>query len=147
MSDDTYLTTVKLREKFVQLKKFLTIKQSPEIESQQIEKLSALVAKLAEELDQQKLVSQAVTNQNLKIRKEFKENVAELNKELAFARVLGEQVEKIGEVVKKWQEEKIELEAKVAGIESFQKLILEQPDDAVLEFIRDVRRQLREQGS
>ena len=146
-SDDTYLTTVKLREKFIQLKKFLTIKQSPEIESQQIEKLSALVAKLAEELDQQKLVSQAVTNQNLKIRKEFKENVAELNKELAFARVLGEQVEKIGEVVKKWQEEKIELEAKVAGIESFQKLILEQPDDAVLEFIRDVRRQLREQGS
>jgi integrase len=146
-SDDTYLTTVKLREKFIQLKKFLTIKQSPEIESQQIEKLSALVAKLAEELDQQKLVSQAITNQNLKIRKEFKENVAELNKELAFARVLGEQVEKIGEVVKKWQEEKIELEAKVAGIESFQKLILEQPDDAVLEFIRDVRRQLREQGS
>ena len=146
-SDDTYLTTVKLREKFIQLKKFLTIKQSPEIESQQIEKLSALVAKLAEELDQQKLVSQAVTNENLKIRKEFKENVAELNKELAFARVLGEQVEKIGEVVKKWQEEKIELEAKVAGIESFQKLILEQPDDAVLEFIRDVRRQLREQGS
>jgi integrase len=146
-SDDTYLTTVKLREKFIQLKKFLTIKQSPEIESQQIEKLSALVAKLAEELDQQKLVSQAVTNENLKIRKEFKENVAELNKELAFARVLGEQVEKIGEVVKKWQEEKIELEAKVAGIESFQKLILDQPDDAVLEFIRDVRRQLREQGS
>ena len=147
MSDDTYLTTVKLREKFVQLKKFLTIKQSPEIESQQIEKLSALVAKLAEELDQQKLVSQAVTNQNLKIRKEFKENVAELNKELAFARVLGEQVEKIGEVVKKWQEEKIELEAKVAGIESFQKLVLDQPDDVVLEFIKDVRRQLKEQGS
>jgi hypothetical protein len=146
-SDDTYLTTVKLREKFIQLKKFLTIKQSPEIESQQIEKLSTLVAKLAEELDQQKLVSQAVTNENLKIRKEFKENVAELNKELAFARVLGEQVEKIGEVVKKWQKEKGEIEAKIAGVESFQKLVLEQSDEAILEFIKDVRRQLREQGN
>ncbi len=146
-SDDTYLTTVKLREKFIQLKKFLTINQSPEIENQQIEKLSTLVAKLAEELDQQKLVSQAVTNENLKIRKEFKENVAELNKELAFARVLGEQVEKIGEVVKRWQEEKGKLEAKIAGVENFQRLVLDQPDDVVLEFIKDVRRQLREQGS
>ncbi|MCW4053337.1 MAG: tyrosine-type recombinase/integrase [Candidatus Bathyarchaeota archaeon] len=146
-SDDTYLTTVKLREKFIQLKKFLTINQSPEIENQQIEKLSTLVAKLAEELDQQKLVSQAVTNENLKIRKEFKENVAELNKELAFARVLGEQVEKIGEVVKSWQEEKDKLEAKIAGVENFQRLVLDQPDDVVLEFIKDVRRQLREQGS
>lgn len=39
------------------------------------------------------------------------------------------------------------LEAKVAGIESFQRLVLDQPDDVVLEFIKDVRRQLREQGS
>ena len=146
-SDDTYLTTVKLREKFIQLKKFLTIKQSPEIESQQIEKLSTLVAKLAEELDQQKLVSQAVTNDNLKIKKEFKERVAELNKELAFARVLGEQVEKIGEGVKKWQEEKREIDAKIAGFENFQKLVLEQPDDVILKFINDVRRQLKEQRS
>jgi integrase len=146
-SDDTYLTTVKLIEKFIQLKKFLTIKQSPEIESQQIEKLGSLVAKLAEELDQQKLVSQAVTNENLKIRREFKVNVAELNKELASARLLGEQVERIGEVLKKWQEDKSQLEAKIAGFENFQRLVLDQPDDFVLEFIKDVRRQLREQGS
>jgi predicted nuclease of restriction endonuclease-like (RecB) superfamily len=65
--------TVKLREKFVQLKKFLAIKQSPEIESKQIEKLSTLVAKLAEELDQQKVIMQAVASENLKIRREFKE--------------------------------------------------------------------------
>jgi hypothetical protein len=48
---------------------------------------------------------------------------------------------------KKWQEEKREVEAKIAGIESFQKLVLDQPDEVVLEFIKDVRRQLREQGS
>jgi hypothetical protein len=109
--------------------------------------LSALLSKLAEEVDQQKLVSQAVANENLKIRKEFKEYVAELNKELASARLLGKQVEKIGEGVKKWQEEKGKLEAKIAGFENFQRLVLDQPDDVVLEFIKDVRRQLREQGS
>jgi hypothetical protein len=48
---------------------------------------------------------------------------------------------------KKWQEEKREVEAKIAGIESFQKLVLDQPDDVVLEFIKDIRRQLREQSS
>jgi integrase len=146
-SDDTYLTTVKLREKFIQLKKFLTIRQSPEIENLEVEKLSTLVAKLAEELGQQKLVSQAVTNENLKIRREFSERVSELSEELASARLVGEQVAKIGEGLKRWQEEKGKLEAKIAGFESFQRLVLDQPDDVVLEFIKDVRRQLREQGS
>jgi integrase len=146
-SDDTYLTTVKLREKFVQLKKFLTIKQSPEIETRQIEKLGTVVAKLAEELDQQKVMTQAITSENTKIRREFKERVAALNEELASARLIGEQVTKIGELVKKWQKEKGELEAKIAGIESFQKLVLEQSDETILEFIKDIRRQLREQGT
>ena len=49
--------------------------------------------------------------------------------------------------MKKWQEEKGEIEAKIAGIENFQKLVLEQPDEAILEFIKDVRRQLKEQSS
>jgi integrase len=143
-SDDTYLTTVKLREKFIQLKKFLAIKQSPEIAGQQIEKLSSAVAKLAEELEQQKVLSQAVTSENLKIRREFKQRVAELNEKLVSARLIEEQVVKIGEGVKMWQEEKGKLEAKIAGVENFQKLILDQPDEVVLEFIKDVRRQLRE---
>ncbi|MFB0567788.1 MAG: tyrosine-type recombinase/integrase [Candidatus Bathyarchaeia archaeon] len=146
-SDDTYLTTVKLREKFTQLKKFLTIKQSAKSEDQQLEKLGSLVAKLAEELEQQKTITQAVTGENLKIRKEFKKRVAELNEEIAVTRLLGEQIAKIGEGVKKWQEEKGEIEAKIAGIMNFQKLVLEQPDEVILEFIKDVRRQLKEQGS
>jgi integrase len=145
-SDDTYLTTVKLREKFIQLKKFLAIKQSPEIEGQKIEKLSSAVVKLAEELEQQKVLSQAVTSENLKVRREFKQRVAELNEKLVSARLIEEQVVKIGEGVKMWQEEKGKLEAKIVGVENFQKLILDQPDDVVLEFIKDVRRQLREQG-
>jgi integrase len=143
-SDDTYLTTVRLREKFIQLKKFLTIKPLVKTED---EKLGSLVAKLAEELEQQKLVAQAVTGENSKIRREFKEQVVKLEAELAFARVLREQVEKIGEGVRKWHEEKAALEAKIAGVEGFQRLVLEQPDEAVLEFIRDVRRQLEKKDN
>ncbi len=144
-SDDTYLTTVKLREKFVQLKKFLTIKQPTKVEDSVVEKLEKAVSKLSEELEQQKTVTQAVTGENLKIRKEFKKRVAELNEEIAAARLIGEQVAKIGEGVKRWQEEKGELEAKLAGFESFQKLVLEQPDEVILELIKDVKRQLKEQ--
>jgi hypothetical protein len=61
-------------------------------------------------------------------------------------RLVSQQIRKIGEGVKKWQEEKGEIEAKIAGIENFQKLVLEQSDEVVLEFIRDVRRQLERIG-
>ena len=146
-SDDTYLTTVKLREKFIQLKKFLTIRQSVKSEGLQLEKLGSVVAKLSEELEQQKVITQAVTGENLKIRKEFQKRVAELNEEIAVTRLIGEQIAKIGEGVKKWQEEKGEIEAKIASIENFHKLVLDQPDDVILKFIRDIRRQLKEQRS
>lgn len=146
-SDDTYLTTIKLREKFIQLKKFLTIKQSVKSEDQQLEKLNSVVAKLSEELVQQKIVTKAVTDENMKIRKEFNKRVAELNEEIAVSRLMGEQITKISEGVKRWQEEKGEIEAKIADIINFQKLVLEHPNEAILEFIKDVRRQLKEQRS
>ena len=98
-------------------------------------------------MEQQKLVTQAITGENLKIKREFKKRVAELNEEIAAARLLGEQIAKIGEAVKKWQEEKGKLEAKLVGFESFQKLVLEQPDEVIMELIKDVKRQLKEQGS
>ena len=146
-SDDTYLTTVKLKDKFIQLKKFLTINQSTKSEEQHLEKLGSVVAKLAEELEQQKVIAQAFTGENLKIKSEFKEQVAKLNEEITVNRLVGEQVAKIGEGVKRWQVEKGEIEARIAGIVNFQKLVLEQSDEVVLEFIRDVRRQLKEQRS
>ena len=142
-SDDTYLTTVKLKEKFNQLKKFLTIKQTVKSEDQQLERLGSIVAKLAEELEQQKTIAQSVVGENLKIRREFKEQVAELNEDIAFARLVGEQVERIEGGVRRWQMEKGEIEAKIAGIEGFQRLVLEQPDDVILEFIKDIRGQLK----
>jgi hypothetical protein len=146
-SDDTYLTTVKLREKFIQLKKFLTIKHLTKLEDQQLEKLGSIVAKLAEELEQQKTIVQVVSGENLKIKREFNEQVKLLNEEVSSTRLVGEQAAKIGEGLKRWQIEKGEIEAKIAGIVNFERLVLEQPDEVVLEFIRDVRRQLKEQHS
>jgi site-specific recombinase XerD len=71
-SDDTYLTTVNLREKFIQLKKFLTIKETAKPESNEvIESLKDTVAKLHEELTQQKTVTDAVTEKNIKISKDL----------------------------------------------------------------------------
>ncbi len=143
-SDDTYLTTVKLREKFVQLKKFLTIKEPTKVEDSVVEKLERAVSRLSEELEQQKVVVAAVTGENVRIRRDFEKRVAKLNEEMAAARLLGEQVLKIDEGVKRWQKEKGELEARLAGFESFQKLVLEQPDEVILGLIKDVRRQLEE---
>jgi integrase len=71
-SDDTYLTTVNLREKFIQLKKFLTIKETSKLEdSEVIESLKDTVAKLQEELTQQKTVTDAVTKKNIKVSKDI----------------------------------------------------------------------------
>ncbi len=73
-SDDTYLTTVNLRQKFIQLKKFLTIKETAKLEdSEIIEGLKNTVAKLHEELTQQKTVTDAVTEKNIKIAKDLGE--------------------------------------------------------------------------
>jgi integrase len=83
-SDDTYLTTVNLREKFVQLKKFLTIKETPKLEdSKIIESLKGTVAKLHEDLAQQKIVTDAVTEKNIKISKD----VEKLEKQLQDTQV------------------------------------------------------------
>lgn len=71
-SDDTYLTTVNLREKFIQLKKFLTIKETTKLEdSEVIESLKNALAKLHEELIQQKTVTDAVTEKNIKVSKDI----------------------------------------------------------------------------
>lgn len=56
---------------------------------------------------------------------------------------MDEQIAKVGEAVKRWQEEKSEIEAKIAGIESFQKLVLEQPEEAILELMKDAKKQLK----
>ena len=72
-SDDTYLTTVKLREKFIQLKRFLTIqKPRKPANHEQIEALENAVLKLQKDLTQQRLITDTITKENLRIEKKLK---------------------------------------------------------------------------
>lgn len=67
-SDDTYLTTVKLREKFVQLKKLLTIREAVQSENLEIEELKSVVSKLQEDLTQQRIIAETITEENIRIK-------------------------------------------------------------------------------
>lgn len=69
-SDDTYLTTVHLREKFIQLKKFLSIEEQPKVEAEKIESLKGAVNRLQEELTQQKLITDTISEENIAIKNE-----------------------------------------------------------------------------
>jgi len=70
-SDDTYLTTVHLREKFLQLKRFLAIKEQPKIEAEKIESLKSAINKLQEDLMQQKVITDTISEENVKVKKEI----------------------------------------------------------------------------
>jgi len=69
-SDDTYLTTVNLRQKFIQLKKFLTINEQPKVEAEKVESLKSAISKLQEELTQQKLITNTISEGNIAIKNE-----------------------------------------------------------------------------
>jgi site-specific recombinase XerD len=70
-SDDTYLTTVHLREKFIQLKRFLAIQEQPKIETEKLESLRNVVNKLQEDLTQQRLITDTISQENVRVKKEI----------------------------------------------------------------------------
>jgi integrase len=70
-SDDTYLTTVNLRQKFIQLKKFLTIMEQPKIETEKIDSLKSAVNKLQEDLTQQRLITETISQENIKTKQQL----------------------------------------------------------------------------
>jgi len=70
-SDDTYLTTVHLREKFIQLKRFLAIQEQPKIETEKIESLKNIVNKLQEDLTQQRMITDTISQENVRVKKEI----------------------------------------------------------------------------
>jgi hypothetical protein len=85
-SDDTYLTTVNLRQKFIQLKKFLTITEQPRVETEKIESLKSAISKLQEELTQQKLITDTISEGNITIKNEnvdLKERITKTEQKLA----------------------------------------------------------------
>jgi site-specific recombinase XerD len=82
-SDDTYLTTVNLRQKFVQLKKFLTISEQPRMEAEKVESLKSAISKLQEELTQQKTITETISEKNIDLNQrigETEHKLAELEK-------------------------------------------------------------------
>jgi site-specific recombinase XerD len=70
-SDDTYLTTVNLRQKFLQVKKFLTIREQPKAETENIEALRSAINKLQEDLTQQKLITETISQENIKTKEQL----------------------------------------------------------------------------
>jgi hypothetical protein len=71
-SDSTYLTTVKLRQHFIQLKKFLTIDVQPQVEEEKVGSLKKAISRLQEDLITQKLVAETLSEENRKLRSDLK---------------------------------------------------------------------------
>lgn len=72
-SDGTYLTTVQLREKFIQLKRFLSINEPPKIETKKMDLMEKTITKLQEDLTSQKIITETVTKTNLELKSEIEE--------------------------------------------------------------------------
>ena len=78
-SDDTYLTTINLRKKFIKLKNFQTIKEQPKIKTENLENLEKAISKLQEELTNQKTITNAVSKENQRLKNQVEDNEKELN--------------------------------------------------------------------
>jgi hypothetical protein len=62
-SDDTYLTTVNLRQKFIQIKNFLSIKEQPRLDIEKIEPLKNAINKLQSDLTEQRTITDVISEE------------------------------------------------------------------------------------
>ena len=67
-SDSTYLTTIKLKQHFIQLKRFFTINQQPKVETEKLESLKKAINRLQEDLSTQKIIAETVSEENHKLK-------------------------------------------------------------------------------
>ena len=72
-SDSTYLTVVKLREKYIQLKRFLSINEHAKIETEKIESFEKTINHLQGQLTSQKIINETVTKKNLELESQIEE--------------------------------------------------------------------------
>lgn len=70
-SDGTYLTTVQLREKFIQLKRFLSISEEPKAKTKELEELKGILVDLQEKFTREKIITDTISKENLKIKNEL----------------------------------------------------------------------------
>ncbi len=101
-SDDTYLTTLKLKEKFLKLKKFLTITASPEVETEEVKELKEIVSTLQVDFSKQKKFAELLDNENLRLKHQITqitEDKTKENKELKDRLLkLEKQIEVMGRI-------------------------------------------------
>ena len=95
-SDDTYLTTVNLRQKFIQLKKFLSIKEQPKLDIEKIEPLKNAINKLQSDLTEQRTITDVISEENQKIKKQLDEKGEELEVVKSELAALGNMIKQIG---------------------------------------------------
>jgi len=120
-SDSTYLTTDKLRDKFIQLKRFLSINEQTQIETDKIESFEKTINHLQEELTTQKIINETVTKKNLELESRIEEltsGQAGLEKEVdeirttlfgnSFRELVKSSIETINEIEKKAKAKKKE---------------------------------------
>ncbi len=77
-SDDTYLTTVNLRQKFIQLKTFLSITEQPKLDIEKIEPLKNAIKRLQSDLTDQRTITDVISEENQKIKRQLDEKGKEL---------------------------------------------------------------------
>jgi len=78
-SDDVYLTTVKLREKFIRLKKILTIKSTYKVEdSERLEQLETTIEQLQKENVSTKTIAEVMTKRVNKLEDKLKRATNEI---------------------------------------------------------------------
>jgi len=116
-TDETYLTTVKLGERFKQLKRFLTITEQPRVESENIESLSNVVNNLQEDMTQQKTINRVITKQNI----ELKKNLQSLKDSAEKKDVIVEKLKSKNEILKSKIQQ---LPALLSKVERLEKSIL-----------------------
>jgi len=141
LSDDTYLTTVQLRKKFIQLKEMLTIQPTPKPENkEQLEKLETIITQIQKENVSNKTIAEVMTKKVAELERKLKEQLLE-------AQELSKQLDQF-EPMKR---ELIGLKQKYAHLESIYEVMAQlykQLDSKELEkTIRGIMQKLRQEES
>ncbi len=96
-SDDTYLTGLRLKEKFVQLKKFLSITETAKVEAQTIEVLKNAISQLQTDLTTQKAITATISGDNAKLKKQVDEITRRMNAYFERAAALSTWADNLGQ--------------------------------------------------
>lgn len=138
-SDDTYLTTVRLREKFIQLKKFLAIRQTVQPETHMtVEELKKAVTKLQEDVNAYKTIAETITEKNQGLREQIAD-VQEIDNEMM------KEIEKLKQIYQQgMQELEIELENERTRVSNLSEIIKPLMKERMRKLAREVGEEMKQ---